>query len=127
VGAEADVYWGVEVVTSTALSVAAVRTWLEGMEPQAICGTSHAHQTCPLATYLSQAHEGRESYVDVFFYWVRERVGRQHYAGTPQWGQRFVFAVDRAAPSRAITAQEALEMLERAEHPPVGARSHEGL
>jgi hypothetical protein len=90
-------------------------------------GTSHAHETCPLATYLSQAHEGRESYVDVFFYWARDRVGRQHYDGTPQWGQRFVFAVDRAAPSHAITAQEALEMLERAEHPPAGARSHEGL
>ena len=115
------------VATSAALSVAAVHAWLESLEPGAICGTSRVHQACPLSTYLSQAHEGRESYVDVFFYWVRDRIGRQHHAETPGWGQRFVFAVNRAAPSRPITAQEVLALLERAERPPGGARSHEGL
>ena len=102
------------MATSTALTVAGVRAWLESLEPGAICGTSHVHQACPLATYLSQAYEGRESYVDVFFYWVRDRIGRQHHAETPGWGQRFVFAVNRAAPSRPITAQEVLALLERA-------------
>jgi hypothetical protein len=70
------------VATSTALNVAAVRAWLESLEPGAIFGTSHIHQACPLATYLSQTHEGRESYVDVFYYWVRDRAGRQCYAET---------------------------------------------
>jgi hypothetical protein len=62
----------------------------------------------------------------MFFYWVRDGLGERHFVETPAWAQRFVFAVDGAAPSRPITAQEALEMLERAEHPPGGARSHEG-
>ena len=57
------------MATSTALSVAAVHARLEGMEPGATCGTSHMHRTCPLATYLSERSEGRESYVDLFFYW----------------------------------------------------------
>ena len=34
-GAEADVYWAVEVATSTTLSVAAVRAWLESLWSQA--------------------------------------------------------------------------------------------